>query len=131
MNAPTRPVQVAISAVPTLLAGSLRAMLACEGVELTLVVAATRQRFDVAVVAPGAPAAPADLLVELSTREDGEVDALVRDVDAGLRVQLHGLEEVGLLLRLLGAARSGGRTPSLAELGLGPSIAGEAPGPDH
>lgn len=120
---------MAVSVVPPLLADSLRAMLECDGIELTLSLAGTQELFDVTIVTPGATPAPAEVMVELADEAAGPVGALVRDVSSGLVVRLAELDEVARLLCLLGAARLAGRTPSEAELGLGPPSPDEASKP--
>jgi hypothetical protein len=66
MSPPTPPLRVAVAAAPPLLADTLRALMADEVTQVTLLTDRTSDRFDVAIVTDGcAPEVPAAVHIRL------------------------------------------------------------------
>ena len=92
------PLRIAVATSPALLSESLRALLASEGVEVTIVVDPTVERYDVAIGTEAERLPPADLIVLLDPSSGSRGGGVVRQADG---VDVIDLADIDSLVRFV------------------------------
>jgi hypothetical protein len=97
--AATHALRVALSAAPRLLADGLRSILSDHGVDVTVVIEPTDERFDVAIVTADSHAVLADLTIVLHDSEEGDAAGTVSDATGQPVAELVGVRSLIEFLR--------------------------------
>lgn len=92
------PLRIAVATSPALLSESLRALLASEDVEVTIIVDASAERYDLAIGTEAERLPPAELIVLLDPSSGSRGGGVVRQADG---VDVIDLADIDSLIRFV------------------------------